>query len=169
MTYILLTQEYASSQEEKREVDNLSFCLNIGKNGGFYKVQIIDAERGTILYEFKNEPNDCALTYARAAFKEMETQKEAELYKHVKVECLNKNDEPVSLEFFVFMNKSGRFGWNTKPEHVMNGCTVYGKPYSVSLAGKFLNLEACLNDIADYLAYRHDVKRTVSSSFLGTI
>lgn len=55
MSYILRTQEHAQSQIEEREAESLQFCISIGENGGFYKVQIVDAELGIIIHEFKSE------------------------------------------------------------------------------------------------------------------
>lgn len=50
--YTLMTQEYSTSKPEYRAIESLIFAEKMGKNGGFYKVQLID-ENGIIIAEWK--------------------------------------------------------------------------------------------------------------------
>lgn len=50
--YTLMTQEHSSSKPEYREIESVAFAEKMGKNGGFYKVQLID-ETGVIAAEWK--------------------------------------------------------------------------------------------------------------------
>ena len=47
----LITQEYATSQQETREVP-VSHAHKLGESGGFYKVQLVN-EFGIIVAEYK--------------------------------------------------------------------------------------------------------------------
>ena len=51
-TYTLMTQEHAQSVQEFRTIESLSFAEKMGKDGGFYKVQLID-DKGVIVTEWK--------------------------------------------------------------------------------------------------------------------
>ena len=51
-TYTLMTQEHELSVAEYREIESLSFAEKMGKDGGFYKVQLID-DNGAIVTEWK--------------------------------------------------------------------------------------------------------------------
>lgn len=51
-TYTLMTQEHELSTLEFRTIESLSFAEKMGKDGGFYKVQLID-ESGVIVTEWK--------------------------------------------------------------------------------------------------------------------
>lgn len=51
--YTLMTQEHASSAQEYRTIESVSFAYKMGENGGFYKVQLID-ENGVIITEWSN-------------------------------------------------------------------------------------------------------------------
>ncbi|MNX93827.1 hypothetical protein D3C86_1260330 [compost metagenome] len=166
--YTLITQEHENSTTESREVESLQLCLSIGERGGFYKVQIIDSEWGTVIHEFKNDNINTTLQQlASDAIKREEVEQSATLYKHILIECENKNDEAVSLVFYVYVSNKGRFGWNTKPQHVKDGCNYAGNYYCTSIADKFSSFASCMDDIADHLAYRHDILRTVSTEILG--
>lgn len=50
--FTLMTQEYATSKPEYREIESVAFAHLMGENGGFYKVQLID-ENDTIVAEWK--------------------------------------------------------------------------------------------------------------------
>lgn len=50
--FTLMTQEYASSAQEFRAIESVSFAHKMGENGGFYKVQLID-DNGVIVAEWK--------------------------------------------------------------------------------------------------------------------
>ena len=50
--FTLMTQEYASSAQEFRTIESAAFAHAMGKNGGFYKVQLIDGN-GIIITEWK--------------------------------------------------------------------------------------------------------------------
>lgn len=50
--YTLMTQEHELSKPEHRTIESLAFAEKMGKNGGFYKVQLID-ENGVIVSEWK--------------------------------------------------------------------------------------------------------------------
>ena len=50
--YTLMTQEYATTAQEFRTIESVSFAHAMGENGGFYKVQLID-EHGIIVAEWK--------------------------------------------------------------------------------------------------------------------
>lgn len=50
--FTLMTQEHASSAQEFRTIESVSFAHAMGENGGFYKVQLID-EHGIIITEWK--------------------------------------------------------------------------------------------------------------------
>lgn len=50
--HTLMTQEYSTSITEYRAIESLAFAEKMGKNGGFYKVQLID-ENGVIVSEWK--------------------------------------------------------------------------------------------------------------------
>ena len=50
--FTLMTQEYASSAQEFRTIESVSFAHAMGEKGGFYKVQLID-ENGIIITEWK--------------------------------------------------------------------------------------------------------------------
>ena len=51
MTYTLMTQEHASSEQQFRTIESIAFAHKMGENGGFYKVQLID-EQGVIISEW---------------------------------------------------------------------------------------------------------------------
>jgi ssDNA-binding replication factor A large subunit len=53
MTYTLMTQEHATTAQEFRTIESVSFAHKMGEHGGFYKVQLID-ECGIILTEWSN-------------------------------------------------------------------------------------------------------------------
>lgn len=46
--FTLITWETENAKPEIRENKPLKFCRNMGVNGGFYKVQIIDQETAQI-------------------------------------------------------------------------------------------------------------------------
>ena len=48
----LMTQEYATSSQEFRTIESVTFAHSMGENGGFYKVQLID-DNGVIVAEWK--------------------------------------------------------------------------------------------------------------------
>ena len=48
----LMTQEYATTAQEFRTIESVSFAHKMGENGGFYKVQLID-DNGIIIAEWK--------------------------------------------------------------------------------------------------------------------
>lgn len=50
--FTLMTQEHASSHQEFRTIESLSFAQTMGEKGGFYKVQLID-NNGIIITEWK--------------------------------------------------------------------------------------------------------------------
>ena len=50
--FTLMTQEYASSAQEFRTIESVSFAHKMGEHGGFYKVQLID-DNGVIVAEWK--------------------------------------------------------------------------------------------------------------------
>ena len=50
--FTLMTQEYATTAQEFRTIESLTFAHKMGENGGFYKVQLID-ENGVIVAEWK--------------------------------------------------------------------------------------------------------------------
>ena len=50
--YTLMTQEHATSAQEFRTIESVSFAHKMGENGGFYKVQLID-DNGVITHEWK--------------------------------------------------------------------------------------------------------------------
>jgi hypothetical protein len=50
--YTLMTQEHATTAQEFRTIDSVSFAQTMGEKGGFYKVQLID-ENGVIITEWK--------------------------------------------------------------------------------------------------------------------
>ena len=50
--FTLMTQEYASSAQTFRTIESAAFAHAMGKNGGFYKVQLID-DNGVIVAEWK--------------------------------------------------------------------------------------------------------------------
>ena len=51
--YTLMTQEHATTAQEFRTIESVSFAHKMGENGGFYKVQLIDTVTDTILLEWK--------------------------------------------------------------------------------------------------------------------
>ena len=50
--YTLMTQEHELSTQEFRTIESLAFAEKMARNGGFYKVQLIDGN-GVIVWEFK--------------------------------------------------------------------------------------------------------------------
>ena len=50
--YTLMTQEYATTAQEFRIIESVSFAHKMGEKGGFYKVQLID-DNGVIVAEWK--------------------------------------------------------------------------------------------------------------------
>ena len=50
--YTLMTQEHATSAQEFRTIESVSFAHAMGQNGGFYKVQLIDGS-GIVIAEWK--------------------------------------------------------------------------------------------------------------------
>ena len=50
--FTLMTQEHSLSTPEYRQIESLAFAEKMARNGGFYKVQLID-ENGTIVWEVK--------------------------------------------------------------------------------------------------------------------
>ena len=50
--FTLMTQEHATSSQEFRTIESAAFAHAMGKNGGFYKVQLID-NNGVIITEWK--------------------------------------------------------------------------------------------------------------------
>ena len=50
--YTLMTQEHATTAQEFRTIESLSFAQTMGEKGGFYKVQLID-NNGIIITEWK--------------------------------------------------------------------------------------------------------------------
>lgn len=50
--HTLMTQEHENSNQEFRTIESVAFAHNMGENGGFYKVQLID-ESGIIIAEWE--------------------------------------------------------------------------------------------------------------------
>lgn len=50
--YTLMIQEHATTTQEFRTIESISFAHKMGEKGGFYKVQLIN-ECGIIIAEWK--------------------------------------------------------------------------------------------------------------------
>ena len=49
--FTMMTQEHATSAQEFRTIESVTFAHKMGENGGFYKVQLID-DNGVIVAEW---------------------------------------------------------------------------------------------------------------------
>lgn len=157
--YTVITQRFIESAFEESAC-TVAAATDLAKSKQFYRVQLVD-EFDCIVWEVKQDKDP---TLTNAAVEVEVKQDEGGILARVEIE---------GHEFDIMCTynekaKAMHYGWkDSKSNRYNEGLSVFGNPYMVDKANRFVTLQICIEDLQDHLSYRLDIRRSLSGKLLG--
>ena len=153
--YTVITQRFIDSTFEESAC-TVAAATDLAKSKQFYRVQLVD-EFGCIVWEVKHDNDAILCNELSDDMFEKTTIASVEIEGHEFDIMCTYNEKA----------KAMHYGWkDSKSNRYNEGLSVFGNPYSVDKANRFVTLQSCIEDLQDYMSYRLDIRRSVSGKLL---